>query len=72
MAWYSYKRGGWQIAVDAVNQQDAAKHIKLFAPGAEYQGKLNPPSMEYPSMATAMTTPARQEQITNAARKELR
>ena len=61
--WYSYQLGGWQIAVDATGQHDAAQHIKRNAPGAEYHGKMNPPSMLNPSTATAMTTPARQEEI---------
>ena len=57
MTWYAYKRGGWQIAVDAINQHDAAQYIKRAAPGAEYQGEFTPPSMAHPSMATAMVTP---------------
>ena len=64
MPWYSYSRGGWQIAVDALNQHDAAQHIRRVAPGAVYQGKLNPPSMKNPSLATAMVTPDRDRQIT--------
>jgi hypothetical protein len=63
MSWYSYKCGGWQIAVDAINQRDAAEHIKIYAPEAVYQGEFNPPSMANPSTATAMTTARRQEII---------
>jgi hypothetical protein len=64
MTWYSYKRGGWQIAVDAINQKDAAQHIKQHAPGAEYQGEIwILPTMENPSMATAMVTLRREEEI---------
>lgn len=65
MTWYSYKRAGWEIAVDATSKQDAAEHIKRHAPGAVYQGELTPPSMMFPSVATAMTTAKRQEQISN-------
>jgi hypothetical protein len=68
MPWYSYKLDGWYIAVDAVNQHDAAKHIKSAAPGAEYQGELNPPTMQFASTATAMVTERREEEIRNRAR----
>lgn len=63
MPWFLYKLGAWEIAVDAINQQDAAQHIKRHAPGAEYQGPFTPPSMARPSSATAMTTARRQAQI---------
>ena len=63
MTWYSYKRGGWEIAVDATSKQDAAAHIKIHALGAEYQGEYNPPTAPNYSTATAMTTAKRQEQI---------
>ena len=65
MPWYAYKRGGWQIAVDAINQRDAAQHIKHAAPGAEYQGEFTPPSMTSgkTSMATAMVTERREAEI---------
>ena len=63
MSWYSYKRGGWQIAVDAINQRDAAQHIKHAAGGAEYQGEFIPPSMNNPSIATAMVTERREAEI---------
>jgi hypothetical protein len=68
MTWHWYTRGGWQIAVDAVSKQDAAEHIKRHAPGAEYRGEYPPPSMASPSIATAMTTAKRQEQISNKVR----
>ena len=68
MPWYSYKRGGWQIAIDALNQRDAAQHIKRVAPGAIYQGKLNPPSMKNASLATAIVTPARDVEIRENSR----
>jgi hypothetical protein len=64
MPWYSYKLGGWQIAVDAINRQDAAQHIKRAAPGAEYQSEFNPPHMVNTwSMATAMVTERRDAEI---------
>ena len=69
MPWYSYKRGGWEIAVDAINQRDAAQHIERNAYGAEYQGEFTPPTRTY-SMATAMTTARRQEQISEAIRRQ--
>ena len=28
MSWYWYKRGGWQIAVDAVSSRDAAYSVE--------------------------------------------
>ena len=63
MPWYWYKRGGWEIAVDAVSQRDAAQHIARHAPGAEYHGQYTPPTMQNPSIATAMVTAKRDEQI---------
>jgi hypothetical protein len=71
LSWYSYKRGGWQIAVDAINQHDAAQHIKHAAPGAEYQGEFSPPSMNFPSIATAMVTARRDEEIRAHCEKEM-
>ena len=68
MPWYSYKRGGWEIAVDAMSQRDAAQHIKIHAPGAVFQGEFTPPSMMHPSMATAMVTARRQEEISETIR----
>jgi hypothetical protein len=65
MTWYSYKRGGWEIAVDATSKQDAAEHIKLHALGAVCQGELTPPTAPNWSTATAMTTAKRQKQISN-------
>ena len=70
MPWYSYKRGGWEIAVDAMNIQDASQHIKREAPGAVYRGEFTPPTWDHPSMATAMTTSRRQAQITARHKKE--
>ena len=70
MPWYSYQLGGWQIAVDAINAQDAHKHIAIHARDAQYKGVFSPPSMANPSMATAMTTARRQEQISAAAERD--
>ncbi|MBC8508880.1 MAG: hypothetical protein H8D34_28830 [Chloroflexi bacterium] len=65
MPWYSYKSGGWQIAVDAINQRDAAQHIKIIAPGAKYMGEFTPPRMTSGaiSMATATATERREAEI---------
>lgn len=63
MPWYAYKLGGWEIAVDAMNQRDAAQHIKLAAPGAVFEGIFNPPVAPNWSMRTAMVTERRDEQI---------
>ena len=68
MTWYAYKRGGWEIAVDAMNRPDASQHIKLHAPGAVFQGEFTP-SHSYNNM-TAMTTACRQEQISANLRRE--
>ena len=70
MSWYWYKQGGWEIAVDAVSHQDAAELIRRYAPEAVYQGQYDPPKPPAYSMATAMTTPKRQEQISQKIRNE--
>jgi hypothetical protein len=70
MPWYWYKRGGWEIAVDAISRQDANQHIKRHATGAVFQGEFTPPSMQHPSIATAIVTDRRQEQISNTIRRE--
>lgn len=70
MAWYWYRRDGWQIAVDATSRRDAQNHIAIHAPGAEYQGEMTPPSMENPSIATAMTTASRQAEISERIRRQ--
>jgi hypothetical protein len=70
MAFYWYKRGGWEIAVDAVSRQDANQHVQRWAYGAVFQGERTPPSMLHPSTATGMTTPRRQEQIHDALMRE--
>jgi hypothetical protein len=70
MPWYLYKRGGWEIAVDAMNAQDAAKTIKIQAPGAQFQGEFTPPSWDAPSMATAIVSDKRQAQIRWRAMRE--
>ncbi len=72
MPWYMYKRGGWEIAVDAINVQDAAKVIRVQAPGAQYQGEFIPPTWDHPSMATAIISERRQVEISARARKENR
>lgn len=66
MPWFLYQRGGWQIAVDATSKQDADKHIAHNAPGAVFQGQFTP-STSY-SVATAMTTAKRQEEISARVR----
>jgi hypothetical protein len=68
MPWYAYKRGGWEIAVDAVSQHDAAQHIKRAASGAEYQGEFSPPHA-YTTM-TAMVTARREQAIHDALERE--
>ncbi len=70
MPWYLYRRGGWQIAVDAVNAQDAAKTVRMQAPGAQLQGEFTPQTWDHPSMATAIVSERRQAQISERARKE--
>jgi hypothetical protein len=70
MAWFWFKRGGWEIAVDAVSLKDARHHVNIFAFGAVYRGELTPPTMAFPSIATAMTTSKRQEQIHDALERE--
>ena len=72
MPWYMYKRGGWEIAVDAINAQDAGATIKVQAPGAQYQGEFTPPSWDHPSMATAIVSEKRQEQISARIQRENR
>lgn len=68
MPWFHYQRGGWEIAVDAVSQRDAAEHIKRQSPEAEYLGEWQPSTTGAYSTATAMTTAKRQDQITNHLR----
>ena len=64
MPWYAYHRGGWQIAVHAINQRDAAQHIKRSAPGATFDGEMfSLPTWNNPSPATAMITERVQEII---------
>lgn len=61
MSWYFYKRGGWEIAVNAVNKRDAAEHIKRSAPGAKFQGSWEP--LRTYSTVTAMVTWKKQQEI---------
>lgn len=61
MSWYWYKRGGWEMAVNAVNRSDADQHIRSSAPGAKYQGERLP-SRVY-STATGMVTAKMQQVI---------
>ncbi len=70
MPWYAYKRGGWQIAVDAIDVMDAGRHIRKHAPGAQLQGEFEPPTWDSPSQATAMVTERRQAQISERAARE--
>lgn len=68
MAWFWYKRGGWEIAVDAVSRRDADNLISIHAMGAKFTGEHAPPTgakAQY-STATAMTTEKRQAEISNA------
>jgi hypothetical protein len=46
-----------------MNLRDAAQHIKHAAPGAKFEGELHPPTAPNWSMATAMVTERRDEQI---------
>lgn len=71
MPWYSYHRGGWQIAVDAMNQRDAAKFMAREVPDAVYDGPYDPPTTGPYSVATAFVTPRRQEIISAKVRKML-
>jgi hypothetical protein len=59
--WFYYKRGGWAMAVNAVNRNDANAHIKRSAPGAVFQGEGIYPAHE--SVITGMVTDARHKQI---------
>jgi hypothetical protein len=67
-----YKRGGWEIAVDAMNAQDAAKTIRFEAPGAQLQGQFTPTGWDHPSTMTAIVSERRQAEISARARKENR
>jgi len=69
MPWYAYKRGGWEIGVDAMNQHDASKYIQQHAQGAKFMGAFTP-GFAWNSM-TAMTTYDRQRQIHEYAVKEM-
>ena len=69
MSWYAYRLNNWLIAVDAMNQRDAAQHIKRAAPGAVFEGEIRPPSAPSWSVATAMITERREEQIREALRQ---
>jgi hypothetical protein len=72
MPWYAYHRGGWQIAVNATSQRDAAQHIKRSAPGATFDGEMfTLPTWDNPSMATAMITAKMQEIISAEFRREM-
>jgi len=69
MMWYAYRLGNWEIAVDAINQRDAAQHIKRAAPGAQFEGEYHPPVAPKWSNYTAMVTEQREKQIrANCAR----
>lgn len=72
MPWYMYKRGGWEIAVDAINVQDAGRTIKVQAPGAHFQGEFTPPTWDHPSIATAIVSERRQAQISARIQRENR
>lgn len=66
--YYVYKLGGWWIACDAINHQDAAQFIKAIAPGAKYIGKgVN----MAPKTATGAITDARQAEIREHNRRWL-
>jgi hypothetical protein len=68
--WFAYHRGGWQIAVDAMNKADADILKRREFSDAVYDGEFSPPSMMHPSPATAFVTPRRQEQISATIRRQ--
>ena len=68
--YYLYKRGGWNIAVDATSHQDAAQTIKLHAMGAQFIGTDARCEGKGYEMFTAFITPKRQEQVRAKFRKE--
>lgn len=64
MPWYAYHRGGWQIAVDAMNKADADALKRREFAGAEFDGEFTPVSMANGwSAASAFVTPRREAQI---------
>lgn len=65
--YYWYKRGGFVLAVDAMNRQDAAAYVKRTFGEMEYLGEY-PAPMTY-TTACCGTTPRRQEQISKNIRR---
>jgi hypothetical protein len=61
--WFWYKRGYWEMAVNAINRKDANEHIKVSAPGAVFTGEHQ---LSVTTMATGMVTAKRQAQIHEA------
>ena len=68
--YYLYKRGGWNIAVDATSHQDAAQMIKRHATGAQFVGTDAGCEGKGYEMFSAFITPKRQEIISAKFRKE--
>ena len=58
--YYFYRRGYWEIGVDAISKKDADDYIAVNAMGAKYIGRHIPPRE---TMATGAITPARQHEI---------
>jgi len=56
--YWTYRIGGWFIALQAVSRADANAYRVKFLPDAEYVGEEGAPPT-----ATVITTPARDEQI---------
>jgi hypothetical protein len=68
--YYWYKRGGWEIAVDAMSKHDADQYIKIHAPGAKFVGSWVPSSSGVRSTATGAVTAKRQAQIHETLERE--
>lgn len=58
--YYFYRRGYWEIGVDAMNRKDADQYIKANSPGAKFIGKFIP---ERETTATGAVTEKRQQEI---------
>jgi len=67
--YYWYQQGGFVMAVDAMNHQDAARTVKLRFGEAKYAGHF--PASAFPKTACGVISDARQEQISNRNRSAL-
>ena len=65
MPWYLYQRGGWQLAILAINRKDADVYAKRDDPRLKFVSEYTPAHTQNFNTVTAAVTPEWKEKYSD-------